>query len=82
MDFLSDEEIVSGKDPKYLTTSEERQSRLSKCDSCQEKQVVAGFGVCGKCNCIVGFKVFFKLSPCPLNKWDIPTQELPKAENA
>lgn len=76
--LMTDDEIVKGKDPKYLTTTEERQARLAKCNVCPQKTTVSGFGVCGECNCILGLKTFFKLSPCPLNNWAIPVNELPK----
>ena len=80
MNYMTDEEIVSGKDPSVLSTELTRQERLAICNACEEKSISMGFGVCNKCDCILGLKTFFKLAPCPLNKWVIDASQLPKAE--
>jgi hypothetical protein len=77
--YLTDEELVKDKDQSVLTPVITRQERIALCNSCPEKGTSVGFDICNKCGCILGFKTFFKLSSCPLNKWVIPEDQLPRA---
>lgn len=76
--ILTDEQIIQEKDPSVLTEPMTRAERISVCNTCEEKGQVVGVDVCKKCDCIIAFKTLIKLAPCPLNKWTIPIQTLPK----
>ena len=80
MILLTDEEVIAGKDPAVLSTELTRQERLNICTACEAKTEVLGFDVCSKCDCIIKLKTFFKLAPCPLNKWVLNSEDLPKGE--
>lgn len=46
-------------------------NRRAICAVCSEKKEVAGFDECGACGCILTLKAKFKFAACPLNKWEI-----------
>jgi hypothetical protein len=50
-----------------------KEQRRAICSTCPEKKEVAGIEKCGACGCLLIFKAKFKFSACPLNKWEIPS---------
>lgn len=48
------------------TTSEYRKTI---CNSCDKKETKLEIDWCMECKCLIPFKVAFKKSTCPLNKW-------------
>jgi hypothetical protein len=76
IDMITQEQI----DDRLAQTPQERQSdttleekRRNICATCSEKKEVAGFDQCSACGCLLIFKAKFKFSACPLNKWEIPS---------
>lgn len=51
------------------TTEEERQRRLSFCDSCENKQNYGQEDICVKCACPITFITQFKFKTCPIGIW-------------
>lgn len=78
--ILSEEEIIKDKPEAVLTDVTSRAERIAICNACEEKGSQLGVDICNKCQCIIPFKTFFKLSICPLNKWAIDKSLLPKVD--
>lgn len=77
--YLTDEEVLKDKDPAALTTVTDRSERIALCKACPKLGNSLGFDICTECSCIISFKTFFKLSSCPLSKWVIDENDLPRA---
>jgi hypothetical protein len=43
--------------------------RMKICNACEEKKMILGVEVCGKCNCPLIAKVRASENSCPLKKW-------------
>lgn len=67
-----DERLAQTPTERHSDPTIEEQRRAI-CSACPEKKQVAGFDQCGACGCFLVFKAKFKFSACPLNKWEVPS---------
>lgn len=54
---------------ELLATKEQKESRLSICQTCPAKTIMFGMDACNECNCVLGFKVQLNTSTCPRGNW-------------
>ena len=54
-----------------LTTDEEKQFRLSTCNSCEYKNTTDDQPICMKCACPIEYVITYKFKSCPMEIWKI-----------
>ena len=54
---------------ELLSTTKQKESRLSICQTCPSKTIMFGMDACSECNCVLGFKVQLNTATCPKGNW-------------
>lgn len=51
---------------EYKVSQEILSQRLNLCNSCENNLA----GICKKCGCVIKLKTNWKITKCPIGKWD------------
>ena len=54
-----------------LTNNEEKQFRLSTCNSCEHNAIINDNPTCMKCACPIEYIITYKFKSCPIGIWKV-----------